>query len=112
MSKEYTGPHLALAFLGGAAAGAAIAYFTAPKSGRELRADIRNYVDDRTHDMRQLVDDRTRGVRRLPDATRAAGQAAREAFDQTMHAPVEPPRQQAEGLPRTGQLPSNALQES
>lgn len=84
MSKDYTGPQLALAFLGGAAAGAAIAYLTAPKSGRELRADMRHYVDDRTQGVRQYVDDHTRGVRRFPEATRAAGVAAKEAFDQTM----------------------------
>ncbi len=103
MSKsEYSGGQMALAFLGGAAAGAAIAYLTAPKSGRELRSDMRDYVESRRDDVRSYVDDHTRGVRKLPDAARAAGTAAREAFNESMN--------EHDSKSNVGALPSNAVE--
>jgi gas vesicle protein len=76
MSKQsgYNGSHVMMAFLGGAAAGAAVAYLTAPKSGRETREDVRGYAQS--------------GVdqgRALPGAMKAAGGAARDAFASSMN---------------------------
>lgn len=60
---------LLVAALSGAAAGAAVAYLTAPASGEESRRRLRSVVDD-TKD----------GVQRVPVALRRATEAAREAF--------------------------------
>lgn len=72
--NAYGGGHLVAAFLGGAAAGAAVALLTAPRSGRESRDRMRSYVEHRRDD-----------ATRLPSAVRAAGDAAREAFTDAMH---------------------------
>lgn len=60
--------HLLLAFLGGAAAGAAIAYLTAPRSGSELRQDIADSYSTKRGE-----------VARIPPAMRAAYNAATAA---------------------------------
>jgi gas vesicle protein len=62
-----------IAALTGAAAGAAVAYFTAPAAGTESRRRIRTAVDE-TRD----------GVARVPEALRKATEAAREAFVETL----------------------------
>jgi gas vesicle protein len=62
-----------MAFLGGAAAGAAVVYLTAPKSGRETREDLRGYVQSGVNQGRAL-----------PAAMKAAGGAARYAFSSSM----------------------------
>ena len=72
--NQYGGGHLLAAFLGGAAAGAAVALLTAPHSGRENRERMKVYFDERRYE-----------ARRLPVAVRAAGDAAREAFVDAMH---------------------------
>ena len=65
----YSGGYVLLAFLGGAAAGAAAGLLLAPRSGAETR---------------RAIADRTRSgadkARRLPGAVRSAAGAAREAF--------------------------------
>lgn len=71
--KAYNGSHLLVAFIGGAAAGAAVAYLTAPKSGREVRAQIGDYA--------KVGADKSKA---LPGAVKAAGSAAREAFGETI----------------------------
>lgn len=64
---------LFLAFLGGAAAGAAVALLTAPRSGRDTRAQLAGYVHTGRDKSLQL-----------PQAVKAASAAARDAFTETM----------------------------
>jgi gas vesicle protein len=45
-TNRYGGAHLLIAFLAGAAAGAAVAYLTAPRSGRETREQMKGWADD------------------------------------------------------------------
>lgn len=71
--QGYGAASLFLAFLGGAAAGAAVALLTAPKSGRETREQFGDYVRTGKEKTRQL-----------PEAVRAASSAAREAFSESM----------------------------
>jgi gas vesicle protein len=67
--------HLLLAVLGGAAAGAAAAYLTAPRSGLESRRRLLAVADE-TRDT----------VQRVPEALRKATEAARDAFNETLRA--------------------------
>jgi gas vesicle protein len=67
------GPFL-LALLGGAAAGAAAAYLTAPRSGTESRRRLQAAADDARVT-----------VARVPAALRKATEAARDAFDEALH---------------------------
>jgi gas vesicle protein len=70
--------HLFLAMLGGAAAGAAAAYLTAPRTGLETRRRIQAVADD------------ARGtVERVPLALRKATEAARDAFNDTLRADIQ-----------------------
>lgn len=69
----FTGGQMLLAFLGGAAAGAAVALLTAPRSGAESR--------------KLLSDSAVSGkeaAKRIPQASRYAAEAAKEAFAETM----------------------------
>lgn len=43
---RYSGAHLLVAFVAGAAAGAAVALLTAPQSGRESREQVRAWTSD------------------------------------------------------------------
>ena len=65
----FTGGQLALALLGGAVVGAAVALLLAPRSGQELRAR-----------MRALALSFKEEASRVPNAVREAKEAAREAF--------------------------------
>jgi gas vesicle protein len=69
----YHGGHLALAFLGGAAAGAAVALLTAPQSGAKSRALIRERVLTTGESAAQL-----------PTALQGALSAARDAFNESL----------------------------
>ncbi|MFH2008217.1 MAG: YtxH domain-containing protein [bacterium] len=73
----YSGGHLLLAFLGGAAAGAAIALLTAPRSGAETRQMIAGSIAAKRDE-----------IARLPPALRAAYEAAtaaaRDAYKQSL----------------------------
>ncbi len=77
-SNRYGGAHLLIAFLAGAAAGAVAAYLTAPRSGRELRQDLREWAGD----VREKAT-------RVPHAVRAAysraSEAAKTAFVEALH---------------------------
>lgn len=64
---------LLLAFLGGAAAGAAVALLTAPRSGRDTREKLGGYLNTGREKTLQL-----------PQAVKAASAAARDAFTETM----------------------------
>jgi gas vesicle protein len=61
--------HVLLALMGGAIAGAGVAYLTAPASGAETRKR-----------MRVMAHDTNEAARHVPDALRRATEAAREAF--------------------------------
>jgi gas vesicle protein len=61
--------HVLLALMGGAIAGAGVAYLTAPASGAETR-----------HRVRAMAHDTNLAARHLPDAVRRASEAARDAF--------------------------------
>ena len=80
--SETSGSHpvsLLLAFLAGAAAGAAVALLTAPQSGRETRSRLKG-----------LAQDAARGATRigptLNEAYARAAQAARRAFIESLEA--------------------------
>ncbi|MBT9558405.1 MAG: YtxH domain-containing protein [Myxococcales bacterium] len=66
----FSGSQLALAFLAGAAAGAAVALLTAPRSGAETRAQIRDFTA-RSRDR----------ATSMPKALKGAALAARDAFN-------------------------------
>jgi gas vesicle protein len=61
--------HVLLALMGGAIAGAGVAYLTAPASGEETR-----------HRMRLMAHDANLTVKHMPEAVRRASEAARDAF--------------------------------
>ena len=65
--------HFLVALLGGAAAGAAVVYLTAPRSGAESRQRIQSAANGARD---------TAG--RLPIALRKATEAARDAFEETL----------------------------
>jgi gas vesicle protein len=65
--------HVLLAALTGAAAGAAVAYLTAPASGEESRKRLHDAVEG-TRD----------GAARMPLALRRATEAARDAFTEAL----------------------------
>lgn len=69
----FSGPQLALALLGGAVVGAAVALLLAPKSGRELRSR-----------MKELALRSKERASRIPEAFGEATDAAREAFVGTL----------------------------
>jgi gas vesicle protein len=73
----YSGTDMMLAVLGGAAVGATVALLTAPRSGRETRAQISGLASSGKEKARQF-----------PDAVKAAGTAARTAFTDAMREPV------------------------
>jgi gas vesicle protein len=66
--NNFNSAHLMLAFLGGAVTGAAVAYLTAPRSGRETR----QWISDSLANQRDEI-------AMLPPALRAAYEAATEA---------------------------------
>lgn len=76
--QGFTGGQMFIAILGAAAAGAAVALLTAPRSGKETRAKIA----DTLHDGREKA-------RHLPGAVKTAGTAARNAFVDAMREPAE-----------------------
>lgn len=74
---EYRGfgvGQMLLAMLSGAAAGAAVTYFTAPRSGAETRQRLQSM----TNDARDTVN-------HLPQALRKATEAAKEAFTEALN---------------------------
>lgn len=69
----FTGGQMLFAFFGGAAAGAAVALLTAPRSGAETRQLIGGAAESGKE-----------VVKRIPEASRSATDAAKEAFAATM----------------------------
>jgi gas vesicle protein len=73
-----TGTHLLVALLGGVAAGAALMYVNAPRSGVKSRARLQSLADG------------ARGkVGRAPHALREAAEAAQRAFTETLAEELE-----------------------
>jgi len=68
---------LFIAVLGGAAAGAAAIYLTAPRSGADSRRRLQAAADDTRET-----------VHRVPEALRKATEAARDAFNEALRADV------------------------
>lgn len=80
--EGFSGAAVVLAFLAGAAAGAAVALMTAPKAGRDTREDVRGWA----RDTREKIHDRLDGTPdTIRDAYGRAADAARRAYDRTMH---------------------------
>ena len=63
--RSVSGGYVALAFLAGAAAGAAVALLTSPKNGREMRASVANWARRNS----------------IGDALAKATRAAQESFE-------------------------------
>lgn len=71
--QGFTFGHVMLALLGGAAAGAAVAYLTAPRAGAVTRRRLAG-----------LADNASDTVTRVPEALQKATQAAKDAFLEAM----------------------------
>jgi gas vesicle protein len=76
-SYRTSGINLVCAFLVGAAAGAAVAYLTAPSSGRETRERLKDW----TSNAGQRA---TRLPRAVGEAYSRAARAAKDAFNESM----------------------------
>jgi gas vesicle protein len=76
-SNRYGGVHLLIAFVAGAAAGAGVAYLTAPGSGRETRDNLRGWAGD----VREKVGNVPHAVRH---AYAKASEAAKTAFAEAL----------------------------
>lgn len=76
-NNQYSGAHLLISFLAGAAAGAAVALLTAPQSGSESRGMIRTWARD-------AQGKAVRVPAALKSAYERAAHAAREAFVQSL----------------------------
>ena len=68
---RYGTGHIALAVVGGALAGAAVALLVAPKSGRETRRQLEGYLDTARE-----------RASRVPEALRSAGLAVKDRIAQ------------------------------
>ncbi len=75
--NNFNSAHLMLAFLGGAATGAAVAYLTAPKSG----ADTRQWISDSLATQRDEI---AKYPPRVRAAYTAAAEAAKAAYKESL----------------------------
>lgn len=73
----YGGAHLMLAFLAGAAAGAAVALMTAPKPGKETRDTLKGWAKDAQNKVERVPI-------ALKEAYEKASVAAKEAFTESL----------------------------
>jgi gas vesicle protein len=78
VQQGFTGGQVLIALLGGVAAGAAIMYLNAPRSGAQSRARLQSVVD--------AARDR---VTNAPHALREAAEAAQKAFTETLAGELE-----------------------
>jgi len=83
-SNQYSGAHLLISFLAGAAAGAAVALLTAPQSGSESRGMIRTWARD-------AQGKAVRVPSALKVAYERAAQSAREAFAEALREGTDEP---------------------
>lgn len=79
--QNHTGKWL-IAFLGGAAIGAGLAYLTAPRSGVETREALANGVRSRRNELKAIPP-------ALQSAYSAAADAARDTFTRTYESQME-----------------------
>lgn len=84
----FSGTTVVLAVLGGAAVGAAVALLTAPKSGRETRALLKDKLNDTRDQISDAYKDGKEKARAFPGAAKVAGVAARNAFVEAMETSV------------------------
>lgn len=77
-NSRYSGAHVLLAFAAGAAAGAVVALLTAPNSGKETRAKLRNWAEDMGEKAAEIPAD-------LKAAYGRATEAAKSTFSRVMH---------------------------
>lgn len=103
MDRSFTGTHLLVAALGGAAAGAAVALLTAPRTGKETR----DLIAARAREGKDALIDKSRRVRErlahpmksenvpptIESAYHAAAIAAQEAFIQAFDARTQDAQQ-------------------
>ncbi|MGM0576908.1 MAG: YtxH domain-containing protein [Myxococcota bacterium] len=93
MADHHTGSFL-LAFLGGAALGAGIAYLTAPRAGLETREALADQFRTRRDELRAIPP-------ALQSAYNAAAEAARDTFQRTYESQIEAhPQAQPQATPR------------
>jgi len=80
--RNHTGGIL-LSFLAGAATGAAVAFLTAPQSGRDARRKLKHVTEDLTEEAAPVPP-------ALQAAYRRATEAGKEAFVHTFEEPAAP----------------------
>jgi len=80
--RNHTGG-IVLSFLAGAATGAAVAFLTAPQSGRDARRKLKHLTED-------LAEKAARVPPALQAAYRRATEAGKEAFVHTLEEPAAP----------------------
>lgn len=80
----FSGAQMFVAILGAAAAGAAVALLTAPRSGKETRAKIKETLNDGRDKLTEVLTEGRDKARQLPGAMKVAGNAARTAFTEAM----------------------------
>ncbi len=78
MKDDYSGAHLLIAFLAGAAAGAAVALLSSPRTGSENRDSIAGWA-------RGAQGTATKMPHAIRNASRDAAKAASDAFTRAMH---------------------------
>jgi gas vesicle protein len=72
-TRGFNGAHLLVAFTAGAVAGAAVAYLTAPRSGKETREALQAWTKD-------ARDKASRIPHSVREAVERGAQAGKEAF--------------------------------
>lgn len=82
--REYHTGHIVVAFLGGAAAGAAVTALTAPQSGPRTRRQIAGTFDRNRRQIAGTFERNRERANRLPGAVEHASEAAREAFTEAL----------------------------
>lgn len=80
-----SGTHLLIAFLAGAAVGAAVALLTAPRSGRETREKLRGLAEDLGERAKRAPGAAREAYERAADAAR---RAFADAFDENDSGPA------------------------
>lgn len=80
----FSGAQMFVAILGAAAAGAAVALLTAPRSGKETRAKLSATLTEGRDKVTEVITEGRDKARQLPGAMKVAGNAARTAFTEAM----------------------------
>ena len=75
-------------FVTGAAVGAGYVMLNTKRTGIENRERLSRYVDENRDRAQRLVDEQRTRAERLPDALKAAGVAAKDAFETNVKQPT------------------------